>query len=183
MRPGPRSVVVLALLSVSVAACEKKKPAPAAPEPAPTPVPAQPSGVRREKANLGPDGEPMTLMGRLTYEAQHRPTGVLKAEDVVAALKEAGIELSRPQQVLALAVRAAYCVAGASKAGTGVAVCEYASEAEAVEGRKYSLEKMAGVKNRLLSVRRGTLLTVTTTVEPPESDVEAKKIVGVFEKL
>lgn len=184
MRPSPHSVVVLALLSV--VACGKNREAAPAPTQEPTPVPAPPPAETAKgppsRMNFGTESEPMTLMGRLTYEAQHRPAGVLRAEDVIAALKDAGIEV-KPQQVLALSVRAAYCVAGSTPAGTGVTVCEYPGEAEAAAGRAYSLERMAAMKNRLLTVRRGTLLTVTTTAEPPESDVEGKKIVGVFEKL
>jgi hypothetical protein len=177
-------VVVVVPGLLSVAACQKKQESPPAPQPAPAQPPAAPGtpdqkpGLRK-RAVLGPDDP----LARMAFEALNRPTGVLEVEDVLAALKGAGIEIASTQQVVASQVHASYCVVGATKGGSGVSICEFTDDAAANAGREYSIEKLAGVRNRLFSVRKGTLLTVTTTVDPPESDVEGKKIVGVFEKL
>lgn len=170
---------MLVLAGCFLFACEKKeKPAPAAP---PATAPAPLDGKIRK--SVGPSGGATNWMAQLTVEAQNRPKAALPAEDVYAAINAAGVKVEQPQQALGFPIGAKYCVKATAEGGTGVSVCEFTDEQAAAQGREVSLTKLAPAKNRLLILRKGTLITLTTTSEPPEADVEAKKIVIALEAL
>ena len=157
----------LALLSLTFtllsAACHR-------PAPAPAPPPAPPG--------VDPAMSALPLLERLAREASARPTGTLRAEEVLAALERGGLTLRKTQQVLASTVGAAYCTSSATSRGVAVAVCEYPAEAVARRGLEYShrvFDRL--IPDRRLLLNRKTMLTVTG------ADADAKRAADIFAAL
>jgi hypothetical protein len=122
-----------------------------------------------------------TLFGQLEREAKARPTETPKAEEVIDALKRAGIMLEAGQQYLATTVHAQYCYGGRTSEGLGIAICEYGTEDTAEQGRKYSLESFRNVPNRQIHRNRKTTLTLTAST--PESHTQVPQTVATFKDL
>jgi hypothetical protein len=158
------TVFSLALVYVAAAAaCARREP--------PPPAPAV-------------DGERLTLAERLTREAGSRPAGALRAEEVATALQRAGIELRAMKQVLARTVGARFCMSTQTGAGLGVAVCEFADDAEAAAGLDYSQRTFDRlIPNRRLIRNHGTVLTVTRPQEVPALDEQTERAVRAFASL
>jgi hypothetical protein len=134
--------IALLLASLSLLACGRRAPAP------PPPPPVEAELLR------------LPLPARLAREAQGRPPGTPRVEEVMAAL--GGLGLERVQQVLASPLGAAFCASAATARGTVVAVCEFASEGRAQGGMSYSHRAFdAIIPGRTLVLNRKTLLTVS----------------------
>jgi hypothetical protein len=141
-----RNFVVAAVwtVSLSLASCARHD--------APAPAPAADDAA----------AERLTLAERLTREASSRPAGALRAEDVAAALQRAGLGLAPMQQVLARTVGARFCMSARTEAGMGVAVCEFADDAEAARGLDYSRRTFDRlIPDRRLLRNHRTVLTLT----------------------
>jgi hypothetical protein len=170
--------VLLALaLALATAACGRSAPPPAAAAtpaaPAAAPAPGDP-----------PPPERLTLIERLTREAAQRPAARPRAEDVLAALAGQGVPTAGWKQVLASPVGARYCVAGQTGGGVGLAVCEYESPAAAAAGRDRShalFDRL--IPNRVLTVNRATLLTLTRPTAEPAIAAEAQRLATLFASL
>jgi hypothetical protein len=144
-------------LLASVAACSAR--------PAPAPPPVQGA----------------TLGERLAREAATRPAGALRAERVANALAAGGLPVAPLKQVLARTVGARYCAATHTDAGLGVAVCEFASEADAARGLAYSRETFDRlVPGRRLARNGSTLLTLTRAAPGARLDAEAARAAAIF---
>jgi hypothetical protein len=128
---------------------------------------------------LDPDLARLPLPARLAREAQSRPGGTPRSEEVLAALTRNGLAALRVQQVLGSTIGASFCVSGATARGTGLAVCEFASEEIARQGLSYSRQAFDRlVPGRTLALNRKTLLTVTRA-----NDAEAQTALSVFARL
>jgi hypothetical protein len=109
-----------------------------------------------------------TIGGRLQYEAAHRPAASPRAEDVLASLGAAGIQLAEQKQYVAMTVKAAYCVGGQTADGLSIAVCEYESPAAAVAGRAFVTERFRIPDlDRVIHVRGATTLALGHHVSLP----------------
>jgi hypothetical protein len=139
----------------------------AAPAPAPDP----------SLARLG-------LVERLARERAARPTGRPRPEDLMTALAGRGLALEGWKQVLASPVGARFCMAGRTRAGLGVAVCEYASGAEAAAGQRRSRAAFDHlIPDRSLEVKGTALLTVTRPIASAAVAREAQAVTATFSAL
>jgi hypothetical protein len=133
-------------------------------------------------AALDPDLARLPLPARLAREAQSRPTGTPRLEEVIAALTRNGLAVERVQQVLGSTIGASFCASAATRQGTGVAVCEFASEDIARRGMSYSRQIFDRlIPGRTLALNHKTLLTVTRA--RAEGDGEAQTALSVFARL
>jgi hypothetical protein len=174
-----RIVTLLALSLAGPAACGRAPAPPAAAPPATAAVAAPPPAAPAEAA-----GGPLTLIERLTREAAQRPAADPRAEQVLAALAGQGTTTRGWKQVLASPVGARYCMAGQTGGGLGVAVCEFESPAAASAGRDRShalFDRL--IPNRLLTVNRTTLLTLTRPTAEPALASEAERVRTLFTSL
>lgn len=166
----------LPILGVALAAACREPAPPPPPPSSPTPAPAAATAPGAHAATMARldqlattsdrvSAESMkTVAGRLQYEAAHRPTtvpGAPRAEDVIASLAAAGIELAEHKQYVAMTVQAAYCVGGQTATGLSVAVCEYDSPAAAAAGRAFVEERFRIPElTRVIHVRGATTLAL-----------------------
>lgn len=180
LSPGlPLMLIVLAL-----AGCSKDKPGvgPAdASSAAPPTVTSAPAS-----AWVAPSSTPsayMTIPQRFASEANHRPTGVVRVEDAMAAFRRAGVELVEEKQHLASAYQAQYCVGAKTKADdVTLSLCEYRNTTEAKAGKAMN-DKAFPSKTRKTYENGGTTLTVLEVVVNKENDEIVKKIVDGFVAL
>jgi hypothetical protein len=120
------------------------------------PAPATPS-----VPDPDPDLARLPIPARLAREAQRRPAGTPRVEEVMAALGQGGVPVERVRQVLASTIGASFCAAGSTAAGTTVAVCEFPSEEVARRGMSTSHQLFDRlIPGRTLVLNRKTLLTV-----------------------
>jgi hypothetical protein len=156
-----KALTVACLLGI--AACSVERAAPVQPTPVAEADDAQDGEAR---ADTGPLMR--TLAGALHEEAASRPAGGIRSEDVFAALADAGVVVESPRQYLGRTAHAGYCAGGTTTDGLAVAVCEYASAAEAVAGKRYVERRFAALDDvREIHVRGATTLTLTTAPERP----------------
>jgi hypothetical protein len=149
-----------ALVAVLLVACTRSS----APPPAPI---------------VDPDVVRLPLPARLQREAQARPTGTPRAEEVMAALERGGLALEGHQQVLASTVGAAYCTSAVTPKGVAVAVCEYPAEDQARRGLEYSHRTFDRlIPGRRLLLNRKTMLTMTGA-----ADADATAAARIFTAL
>jgi len=164
---------LISLAAILTTACRTRPvpaPAPAAaPVPAPAPAPAE---------------GPLTLQDRLAREAASRPSGVISAEAVAAALSDAGVPVGALKQVLARPVGARYCALARTAAGLVVSVCEFEDDAGAARGVDLSRRTFDRlIPGRRLTHRRGTLLTLTVGAPDTRRAAEAARAETVFAAL
>ncbi len=176
--------------------CSKKDPEPAAPgaeaaAPTPTPSAAPSATVASPGGDAGDEPvDPSTPAGalnlseRFAREAQSRPKGIVRAEDVFEAFKAAGATFETPKQHLGSFFKASYCV-GTKNPDTAFVIdlCEYPDAKAAKEGKAMSQKSLAAITGRQLYVNGGTMLTLRLGKETPENLALAKKLAGVFAKL
>lgn len=160
--------LALPLFGAALVACaqESPKPQPAPPAPAPTAHTATVAHIDKLAATADTvSADSMkSLVGRLAYEAEHRPPPsphTPRAEDVLAALDRAGVRLADQKQYVAATARAAYCVGGQTSDGLSVAVCEYDSPTAAAAGRDHVTARfqVPGLE-RVIHVRGATTLAL-----------------------
>lgn len=194
--PARAALAWLALVAFA-AACTKKDPEPttapsveAAPSAAPSsPAPAPSASVATPEGDGG-GVDPSTPVGalnlseRFAREAQSRPTGTVRAEDVFEAFKAAGATFEPPKQHLGSFFKASYCV-GTKNPDTAFVIdlCEYPDAKAAKEGKAMSLKSLAAITGRQLYLNGATLLTLRLGKETPENLALAKKLAAVFAKL
>jgi hypothetical protein len=200
MKPPARAALAWLALVAFAAACTKKDPEPttapsveAAPSAAPSA--AGSTGPAPSASVAAPEGDggvvdPSTPVGalnlteRFAREAQSRPTGIVRAEDVFEAFKAAGATFETPKQHLGSFFKASYCV-GAKNPDTAFVIdlCEYPDAKAAKEGKAMSLKSLAAITGRQLYLNGATLLTLRLGKETPETLALAKKLAAVFAKL
>jgi hypothetical protein len=162
------AIALAAAAILSLAACSRRDEG--AP-PASVPTPAA-------------DTERLTLAERLMREAGSRPAGALRAEEVATALERAGLALRPMKQVLARTVGARFCMSTQTGAGLGVAVCEFADDADAARGLDYSRRTFDHlIPNRRLARNHRTVLTLTRAQPTPALDDQAARAVQAFASL
>jgi hypothetical protein len=124
------------------------------------------------------------LFAQLDFERKNRPMDTPRVEQVLDAVENGGLRLEARKQFLGRTVGALFCAGGQTTSGTGLAVCEFADEAAAHNGREYSLRAFAKVfPHRQLLVNRKTVLTIVTPSATPEQEAQAKTAAQVFERL
>jgi len=155
----------------AIAACSHRD---AAPPPPPAPVAARTPVAATMPITTDVPGSkdlaPLQQLGvRLSDEARHRPTVKVPADKLFAALSRDGIALASHHQVLAAAAAAQYCDLGVTKETIAIAVCEYASAAEAQKGKVLMDQRYAKlVPDAVRSVNGSTLVTVANGSSHPE---------------
>jgi hypothetical protein len=143
---------------LSVVACRGNAPAPtAAPAPAPEAIAAPAAAPVVANGSIKPATDVRSLLGRLQYEAQHRPTTAVNADHVLDVIDQAGLKLERRRQYLGSTVKAAYCIGGTTSDGVAVSACEYPTPAAAAEGLAYM---NGALKNTQLAKREQHASTV-----------------------
>jgi hypothetical protein len=166
--PSRRRLVTLLVL----AACSSKSS---------SPTPA----VAAAAADAGPKAIP--LLEQLDKEAKDRPTGTPAAEQVLDALDAQGMHVDRRKQVVALTVKASYCLGaflGHGPDAAGVAVCEYPDEAAAAAGREHALATFKAAGTRVIFVNKKTTLTLSMRGgDAGPDDALATRVKETFEKL
>ena len=167
------AVAVAVTLAGGGAGCKKASSAKAEAAGAATDQPAHAAAVdtldRLAETDESAAASMKTIAGRLQFEVEHRSTGTIKAEDVLAALAKAGLPLTDgPRQYVGVVTGADYCIGGQTADGLGVAVCEYPSAAKAVAG-KASVERKFAQLNpvRDIVIRGATTLTLTARPDAP----------------
>ena len=154
----------------ALAACSHRDAAPP-PPPAPAAAPAMATTTPVTIDILGSqDLAPLRQLGvRLSDEAKHRPAVKVSAEKLFAALSQGGIALANHHQVLAAAAAAQYCDLGVTKETIAIAVCEYASAAEAENGKALMDRRYAKlVPDAVRTLNGATLVTVANGSSHPE---------------
>ncbi len=184
IRLAPLAAILV--LAGSPLGCVKKPPPeeqPAVPSPS-APVNSAPLAAGPNSAS--PPFDPAAVGGlklTLDRESASRPTGTPKAEQVFAALEKAGVKVDGIRQQLGATHGANYCSGGATAAGLGVNVCEYADAEAATAGRERSLKLLAGIKNREIFVNKKTTLTMMRGDGATGAAQERDKAVEAFKKL
>lgn len=126
----------------------------------------------------------MTIPERFNAEGAQRPAGALRAEDVTAAFRKAGLTVEDEKQHLASFFKAMYCV-GAKAKGDEISfsVCEYKDAETAIAGKALNDKSFAAIKNRATYRNGLTTLTVLESNKTEDNDVIAKKLVDTFAAL
>lgn len=139
-----------------VASCSRKS---APPQPQPVAATDQIDQIGQPgSTNLAPLAG---LPHELDDESAHRPATKVPVERVFSALKERGVTLAAQHQVLATAANAAYCSLGVTADTIAIAVCEYATHADAVEGKRLMDSHYAKlVPDAVREINGNTLVTV-----------------------
>lgn len=144
----------------------------AAPPPSPAPAPAHVAATTPLTTGVpgSKDLAPLQQLGvRLSDEAKHRPAVKVPADRLFAALSHDGITLASHHQVLAAAAAAQYCDLGVTKETIAIAVCEYATAAEAQKGKTFMDQRYAKlVPDAVRTVNGSTLVTVANGSSHPE---------------
>ena len=184
--PSPRITTLLVLtLGAALPGCrsstrssaEASPVAPALAASASTKAPGGPSPLDQSLGN------PRDIVARFQSEAQNRPTGSPRVEEVLGALKKAGVSLSAERQHLASPFGARFCIGARASEQLSLSVCEYDNEASAAAGREASARALAAIPNREVIANRTATLTVRLQQKTPESDALRERMVDTFVQL
>jgi hypothetical protein len=136
-------------------------------------------------ASASASGAPVPVLfgPKLAQEAQGRPTGTPKAEDVLAAITTAGVALEHQAQHVATTIGAHFCIGATSPTGLRISACEYDTEAAAAAGRDMSAKVFAKVEHRDITLNKKTTLTIGQAPYTPESQAAHDKAVAAFKTL
>jgi hypothetical protein len=157
-------------------------PPPPPPPPAPPPTPADGGAALSDPVKVG-EWASRTLPPLLQKEAAARPTGTVKAEDVLSAVEKAGVKIQGRNQALASVLGASYCMGADTGSMLGLMICEYPDEAAAQRGRTSTQALFGQAMPVEIHVNKKTTLAITNLVKSERSTVEARKIAEVFQKL
>lgn len=125
-----------------------------------TPATAPPSPASAAGSIPVPPEGMQSIPERFATEAKNRPTGTVRAEDVIAAFKDAGANIREQRQHLGAPFLAAYCVGGQTGTDVHFSICEYTDAARAKEGKAQSEQAFGAVPNRTIYVNGATTLTL-----------------------
>ncbi|MBX3191350.1 MAG: hypothetical protein KF819_30410 [Labilithrix sp.] len=123
----------------------------------------------------------MSISERFASEAEKRPTGVPRVEDVMAALEKQGVRLREIKQHLGSPFQAAYCMGLQTGDDVHMSICEYRSEKAAIDGRQTSLDALKMVPARQIARNGGTTLTIRVGNPSPANEALVKTILKAFE--
>ena len=154
-------------------------------------APAAPTAAIATTTTAAPrdDAPPTATAGnlaqRLAGEAAARPRGTgPRVEDVATALRQAGLAVTPPSQVLARTIGARYCASTSTPAGLAVAVCEFADPAAAEGGLAFSHRTFDRlVPGRTLLRNRSTVLTLSGGEPSAALAADATRASQVFAAL
>jgi len=141
--------------------------------------------VAAASASVAPDrpapAGAATFFGpKLAQEAQGRPTGTPKAEEVLAAIAAAGIPLEGQAQHVASTVGAHFCLGATAPLGLRMSACEYDTEAGALAGRDLSAKAFGKIEHRDITVNKKTTLTILQAPFTPGSQAAHDKALAAF---
>lgn len=122
---------------------------------------------------------PRDIAALFRVEAENRPSGALRAEDVLDAFRHAGLELHEQRQHLGRPYGARYCVGAKSGTALALSVCEYVDEAAARAGVEGS--RKIALAHREIHLKRTTSLTVRQIETTPESAALAARFFQTFD--
>jgi hypothetical protein len=124
----------------------------------------------------------MSFQERFAHEASKRPKNAPRVEDVLAAMKTAGVETREVQQHLGSPFGAEYCMG--LKAGVDVhaSICEYKDAKTAAENREASLKSL-NVPNRNIYLNGATTLTVRIGTRTEAEDALGQKMITAFQSV
>lgn len=182
-RTVPILLIALTTSATALTACRPRpKDAPPAP-PAAVPAGAAAATPARRAEAPAPTPTP-TLGGLLASELETRPAVTPAVEQVASALQQAGVTLTPMKQVLARTVGARYCAASTTSTGLAVAVCEFASDAEADRGIAFSRRTFDRlIPGRRLARNRMTVLTLTPASADARAHAQAERVAATFATL
>lgn len=121
------------------------------------------------------------LNGLFATEAQNRPTGTLRAEDVIRRMNEVGIALIEQRQHLGRPYGARYCLGAKSGPNVAISLCEYVNREEAEKGVEQS--RKVALSHREIRINQATSLTVRQINHDPASEQLSKRMLEEFAKL
>lgn len=187
------AIVWVGLLS----GCDKKEPAPPSEDAASATPSAEATSPVDASANTSAEtdgghadageltlGDMLGLGPRLAAEEKSRLPGGIRAEDVLATMKEAGAKLDPPKQHLASVWKALYCTAAIDPAEDFVVdVCELRDEKTAKETEATSRKGFGAVPGREVHRNGATLLTLRAGKPTAENKALAKKLAEAFAKM
>jgi hypothetical protein len=124
---------------------------------------------------------PRDINALFRVEADNRPTGTLRAEDVLDDFRRAGLELHEQRQHLGRPYGARYCVGAKSGRELALSVCEYVDATAAGAGAEAS--RKIALANREIRLNRATSLTVRQIHKSPASDALSARFFEAFAKL
>jgi hypothetical protein len=126
----------------------------------------------------------LPLPERLAREAASRPSSGPPVEAVAAALSRSGIQMGPLHQVLGRTIGARFCMAGHTRPGLVVSICEFADEPQAVRGMAWSRQTFDRlIPNRRLERNRSTVLTLTRPALAPGLDDETDRVTRLFASI
>ncbi len=180
--------LAVALVISAICACSKKTSEPATLSSAsasvvpPTPSEAPPAPTGSYQLPPGTPGSLLSVEERFAAEAAKRPSGTPRVEDVLAAIKSAGIAPHDVQQHLGSPFGAQYCMG--LKAGKDVhaSVCEYKDAKTAADNRVASVRDL-NIPNRNIYQNGATTLTVRIGTRTDDEDALAQKMIAAFQTV
>jgi hypothetical protein len=170
-------------LALSLGACRGNPSAPApttAPEAAPT-IGVAPVAVEAPDTHaLQPATDTRSLVGRMNYEATHRPQVAITADKVLDVAIAAGLKLDSRKQYLGVTMKAAYCVGGTTADGIAVSACEFPTPESAVAGLAFMNEAF---KNLNVGQRVAHSTTVLSIVGHDQNTPQIRDAFAKFAAL
>ena len=122
-----------------------------------------------------------SLMDRLEQERLSRPHGNKRSvEDVVAAIRRAGVVLDEPKQHLGAPIGALYCVGAHTEHDVAISVCEFADEKAALAGRDLSRVAFQKIAHRTVHAEAETTLALLESPPNRESERDVRRTLGAF---
>jgi hypothetical protein len=112
------------------------------------------------------DEPKLPLPERLAVEAATRPTRAIQPQQLIDALAQQGVAITRHRQVLASPIDASYCETMSSEQGLALSLCEYRDDDAAQRGMaksKSAFDRL--LPGRSLDARANSLLTVTSDAQ------------------
>lgn len=171
----PHSVVSLLLLA-ALPACNRSSASTHA-EPRREPVVATPTTP--PSAVVAKDD----IAGLFRAESSARRAEGVRVEDVLAAFKTTGVDVTNVRQHLAKPFGADYCAGADAGSDVVLSICEYRTPEAAAAGRAASQKGLASIPNRTVSVNGSTTLTLRERQATAQSDKVASALEHAFENV
>ncbi len=177
-----------AISALLAAACVKSKPEPAQTSNADSGVATSAPVALQQGSLAAPIPSSLapafaSIAERFAFEAQNRPNGTPRAEDVFTAFEKSGTKFSEKSQHAAGVYGAKFCMGGKAEDDLHMSVCEFASPTEVATGKELSNKMFGTVPDRANYIRKNTLLILRQAVKTKASEARAKTIVEVFSAM